>query len=192
MADALTLGATYSRPKGGRVPSPWSTCPPEGRVEAETSAPTDGCFQRRAEPLAQPATSLGRGDKGESSLYEGQGLFAYQPARTTRGGCRPLDWMSLAVISPRDPASAAVTPPDFTDTRVTSVERPTTLAFTPDGRLLVTTEPGRLRVYEDGALLANPALDISSKVCTNGARFTRGCRGPKLRHQQLHLPLLHF
>jgi hypothetical protein len=90
-------------------------------------------------------------------------------------------------------ASAVVTTPDdFTDTRVVPVESPTALAFTPDGRLLVTSEPGRLRVYKDGALLANPALDISGKVCTNGARVARDCCGPRLRHQQLHLPLLHF
>jgi glucose/arabinose dehydrogenase len=73
-----------------------------------------------------------------------------------------------------NPASAAVTPPDFTDTRVMSVDSPTALAFTPDGRLLVTSEPGRLRVYKDGALLANPALDISGEVCTNGARGLLG------------------
>jgi glucose/arabinose dehydrogenase/PKD repeat protein len=71
-------------------------------------------------------------------------------------------------------ASAVVTPPDFTDTRVTSVDSPTALAFTPDGRLLVTSEPGMLRVYKNGALLADPALDISSKVCTNGARGLLG------------------
>jgi glucose/arabinose dehydrogenase len=73
-----------------------------------------------------------------------------------------------------NPASAAVTPPDFTDTRVASVVSPTALAFTPDGRLLVTSEPGRLWVYKNGALLANPALDISGKVCTNGARGLLG------------------
>jgi glucose/arabinose dehydrogenase len=72
------------------------------------------------------------------------------------------------------PASAAVTPPDFTDTRVMSIDSPTALAFTPDGRLLVTSEPGRLRIYKDGALLTNPALDISGKVCTNGARGLLG------------------
>jgi len=55
-----------------------------------------------------------------------------------------------------------------------SVDSPTALAFTPDGRLLVTTAPGKLRVYKDGALLANPALDISGKVCTNGARGLLG------------------
>jgi glucose/arabinose dehydrogenase len=71
-------------------------------------------------------------------------------------------------------ASAVTTPPDFTDTLVTRVASPTALAFTPDGRLLVTSEPGRLRVYKDGALLANPALDISGKVCTNGARGLLG------------------
>src|SRR5918997_195948 len=75
---------------------------------------------------------------------------------------------------PEKPASAAVTPPDFTDTRVMSVDSPTALAFTPDGRLLVTSEPGRLHVYKDGALLTNPALDISGKVCTNGARGLLG------------------
>src|ERR671911_657369 len=73
-----------------------------------------------------------------------------------------------------NPVSAADTPPDFTDTRVTSVDSPTALAFTPDGRLLVTTEQGRLRVYEDGALLVSPALDISGNICTNGARGLLG------------------
>ena len=62
----------------------------------------------------------------------------------------------LLVLRENPALAAAVTPPDFTDTRVTSVESPTALAFTPDGRLLVTSEPGRLRVYEDGALLASP------------------------------------
>jgi glucose/arabinose dehydrogenase len=66
--------------------------------------------------------------------------------------------------------ASAVTPPNFTDTLITKVGSPTALAFTPDGRMLVTTAPGTLRVYEEGALLPNPALDISSKVCTNGGR----------------------
>ncbi len=68
-----------------------------------------------------------------------------------------------------DPASA-VTPADFTDTLITNIGSPTALAFTPDGRMLVTTAPGTLRVYKDGALLPNPALDISGMVCTNGGR----------------------
>ncbi len=77
-------------------------------------------------------------------------------------------------FNPSKPASALTTPPGFTDTLVSSVASPTALAFTPDGRLLVATAPGRLRVYQNGALLANPALDISGKVCTNGARGLLG------------------
>jgi glucose/arabinose dehydrogenase len=81
---------------------------------------------------------------------------------------------SLSLLFLHAKPASAVTPPNFTDTLVTRVESPTALAFTPDGRLLVTSEPGRLRVYENGALLANPALDISGKVCTNGARGLLG------------------
>ncbi|HSK82101.1 MAG TPA: PQQ-dependent sugar dehydrogenase [Rubrobacter sp.] len=80
----------------------------------------------------------------------------------------------LSLLFLHENPASALTPPDFTDTRVMSVESPTALAFTPDGRLLVTSEPGRLRVYKDGALLPNPALDISGKVCTNGARGLLG------------------
>ena len=81
----------------------------------------------------------------------------------------------LPLFSPHSkPASAATTPAGFTDTLVTSVASPTALAFTPDGRLLVATAPGRLRVYQNGALLASPALDISAKTCTNGGRGLLG------------------
>ena len=72
-----------------------------------------------------------------------------------------------------EPASA-VTPTDFTDKFIASVGSPTALAFTPDGRMLVTTAPGKLRVYKDGALLPNPALDISGNVCTDGGRGLLG------------------
>jgi hypothetical protein len=74
-----------------------------------------------------------------------------------------------------EPASA-VTPPGFTDTRVASVDSPTALAFTPDGRLLVTSQSGRLRVYKDGALLTKPALDISSKVAPTADAAYSGWR----------------
>jgi glucose/arabinose dehydrogenase len=77
---------------------------------------------------------------------------------------------SLSLLFLHAKSASAVTPRNFTDTLITSVGSPTALAFTPDGRMLVTTAPGTLRVYEDGALLANPALDISGKVCTNGGR----------------------
>jgi glucose/arabinose dehydrogenase len=72
-------------------------------------------------------------------------------------------------------ATAATTPPGFKDSLVTSVPSPTALAFTPDGRMLITTQPGQLRVYEGGTLLSKPALALGSRVCTNSGE--RGLLG---------------
>jgi glucose/arabinose dehydrogenase/PKD repeat protein len=67
------------------------------------------------------------------------------------------------------PASAAV-PASFEDTLVTNVSGPMDLAWTPDGRMLIINKAGQLRVYQNGALLPTPALDLSSRLCTNGER----------------------
>ena len=40
----------------------------------------------------------------------------------------------------------------------TRLEIPWALAFAPDGRLFITERPGRVRVYQDGRLLTEPAL----------------------------------
>jgi glucose/arabinose dehydrogenase len=71
------------------------------------------------------------------------------------------------------PASAAI-PAGFADEGVASVGSPTALAFTPDGRLLITTQPGSLRIHEDGALLPAPALDLASQLCSQSERGLLG------------------
>ena len=71
------------------------------------------------------------------------------------------------------PASEATVPAGFADNLVTNVTAPTALAFTPDGRLLVTSQSGVLRIYKNGALLGT-ALNISSKVCSNSERGLLG------------------
>lgn len=78
--------------------------------------------------------------------------------------------------SPRAEAAptSAVPPPGFADSLVASVGVPTALAFTPDGRLLITTQTGALRVYASGSLLATPALDLSTQLCTNNERGLLG------------------
>jgi glucose/arabinose dehydrogenase/PKD repeat protein len=63
-------------------------------------------------------------------------------------------------------SDATAVPAGFVDTLVAGVESPTALAFTPDGRLLVTTQFGTLRVVQDGVLLGQPALDLNGVVCT--------------------------
>jgi glucose/arabinose dehydrogenase len=67
-----------------------------------------------------------------------------------------------------------MTPVNFSDVSVASVPSPTGLAATPDGRILVATQSGRVRLYHGGALLATPALDLSASVCFN---FERGLLG---------------
>jgi glucose/arabinose dehydrogenase len=65
-------------------------------------------------------------------------------------------------------------PDGFDDDLVAGVSRPTALAFTPDGRLLIGEQLGRVRVYANGELVAVPALDLGSKVCANSERGLLG------------------
>lgn len=66
------------------------------------------------------------------------------------------------------------TPAGFTDTLITSVTQPTALAFTPDGRLLITGKLGRLFVYQNDQLLQQPAINLGSKICNNRERGLLG------------------
>ena len=71
-------------------------------------------------------------------------------------------------------SAAPPVPANFEDVAIANVAAPTALAFTPDGRLLITTQPGQLRIYQNGALLATPALNIGSRLCTNSERGLLG------------------
>jgi glucose/arabinose dehydrogenase len=74
--------------------------------------------------------------------------------------------VALAVLGGATSQAAATLPAGFTDTLVASVTSPTSIAFTPDGRLLVTTQTGAVRIIQNGSLLAQPALDLGTAVCT--------------------------
>lgn len=68
-------------------------------------------------------------------------------------------------------------PAGFTDTLVPglgNLTQPTAFAFTPDGRMLIATKPGRLLVHADGDLLDTPALDISGRICAGSERGLLG------------------
>lgn len=67
-----------------------------------------------------------------------------------------------------------ILPPDFVDRAVATVGGPTGLAFTPDGRLLVTTQLGTVRVIVNGQLRTQPALNIGASLCTNSERGLLG------------------
>jgi glucose/arabinose dehydrogenase/PKD repeat protein len=70
----------------------------------------------------------------------------------------------LGVLGPEGPAR--VVPPNFVDELVADIGTyaPTALAFTPDGRLLIASQNGLLRLYENGSLLPTPALTFS-QIC---------------------------
>ena len=72
------------------------------------------------------------------------------------------------------PAFAVTLPPGFCDALVAAIGAPTALAFTPDGRLLVTSQGGTLRVISGGALLPTAALTLGTKVCSNSERGLLG------------------
>ena len=77
---------------------------------------------------------------------------------------------AVVIASPAD----AVVPAAFADNLVTAVGGPTALAFTPDGRMLITTQLGAVRVVQNGSLVSAPAVDLSSRICTNSERGLLG------------------
>src|SRR5258706_147609 len=70
----------------------------------------------------------------------------------------PTLGLILAVALALAGTTAAAPPAGFSDTPVAPVASPTALAFTPDGRLLITSQTGQLRVFENSTLTT--ALDL--------------------------------
>lgn len=72
-------------------------------------------------------------------------------------------------------ARSITLPAGFTDELVVGLGGPTAFAFTPDGRMLVTTQGGTLRVVNGaGALLPTAALNLSARICANSERGLLG------------------
>ena len=96
------------------------------------------------------------------------------PRSLTSSGRVYLLFLLLATtLGLTPPPLGATVPAGFTDALVAAVSLPTALAFTPDGRLLITQQSGSLRVFTGGSLLATPALTLSA-ICTNSERGLLG------------------
>ncbi len=72
-------------------------------------------------------------------------------------------------------------PANFSDALVVAVSAPTATAFTPDGRVLIASQGGSLRVFKSGALVVTPALSFnpaasgpSPKICQGGEQGLLG------------------
>ena len=65
------------------------------------------------------------------------------------------------VVTPAPDASALVA--GFSDEHVADIPMPSAMAWTPDGRVLVTSTPGWLYVIQNDALVPTPALNITAE-----------------------------
>ncbi len=88
-----------------------------------------------------------------------------------RAGCHalrvcPLAALIAVLLFSAAPASAAVTlPAGFDDQGVTIVSRPTAMDWTPDGRMVIVSHPGIIRIFENGVLQTPAALDWRPNTC---------------------------
>jgi len=71
-------------------------------------------------------------------------------------------------------ASRAAVPAGFTDTLFVGVASPTDLAFTPDARMLVTSQGGAFRVYDGAGALRGTQTFPASQICSNSERGLLG------------------
>lgn len=74
--------------------------------------------------------------------------------------------VSGSAVAAVAPALAPDVPSGFRDSVVGTVELPTGLAWTPDGRMLVTSKAGKLVIVEEGEEANEVALNLESRVCS--------------------------
>lgn len=66
-------------------------------------------------------------------------------------------------------------PAGFTQTNIIkSLNNPTRMAIAPDGRIFITEQAGRIKIVERGHLLAQPFLNIATRVNSQGERGLLG------------------
>jgi len=86
-----------------------------------------------------------------------------------------LAGLLMAAAALAGASRAAAVPAGFSDELVTKAPGgPSEIAWTPDGRMLIATKNGQLRVYANGALVATPAIDLAGVMCTNAERGLQG------------------
>ena len=88
------------------------------------------------------------------------------------------------VLTPNPVSAATILPAGFvSESVVTGLTGPTTVAFAPDGRMFIGQKDGHVRVFQNGALLPTDFIDLSAEVNTYwdrgllpDDRFPSSCR----------------
>ena len=84
-----------------------------------------------------------------------------------------LTAVTLGMLQARPASGAGTVPAGFTQATVAGgLDRPTAMAFAPDGRLFVAQQGGAVRVIKDGVLLPTPFLTV--KTDSRGERGLLG------------------
>ena len=81
---------------------------------------------------------------------------------------------ALAAASALAATAHAAVPPGFTDALFVTAPAPTDVAFTPDGRMLVTSQNGTLRVFDGNATLLGSQTFPTTGICSNSERGLLG------------------
>jgi len=105
----------------------------------------------------------GPGPTGASAPGVGPAVVDQQAAgsHAFRAGLAAPDWATAAAV----PLAAVAAPSNFVvQSAVTGLNTPTSFTWLPDGRMLVIEKAGRVRVVKNGALLAAPLIDLTSRV----------------------------
>lgn len=117
------------------------------------------------------------------------------PTIFARGPQRPMALVAGGLVLACSAAPRAQAPPvvktalhDFTvETVVTGLVHPFAMAFTPDGDLLITERPGRLRIVRKGVLLAEPVAGLPEVLYLgHGGMPQDGREQPGMRDVVLH------
>jgi glucose/arabinose dehydrogenase len=119
---------------------------------------------------------LERDDSGEAGSEESAAVRFSRAAAKPRGSDRkPSMRIALIAVAAVCGASAQAVqlPEHFTAAPfVSGLSNPTTMQFAPDGRLFICEQGGKLRVVQNGALLATPFVSLS--VNSSGERGLLG------------------
>ena len=100
-------------------------------------------------PAPSPQSSPARGEEEPSASAEIRGRITLPGQPNARDATIEVAQIPEAVIA---------------ETVAEGLEVPWELAFTPDGRILVTERPGRIRVIQDGALQEEPFATLEQVV----------------------------